>query len=154
MNEILLNICLTAIITAVFKTLIPDERSGKQIKLLLSCFFIIAVLNIVKGSTSIDIFGDFPKIDTKYNDYSIVFTKQTAEEAANALRNRIKIVLHKENITPEKIYIDINISDNSSISFNEIRLVFDDILSESAEKAVRITENCVGNEIKVSLEET
>ncbi len=154
MNEILLNICLTAVMTTVFKALIPDDRKGKHIKLLLSCFFIVVVFNSVKGNIHINSLSDLPEINTSYNNYSVEFSKQTAEEAANELRERIKEVLYNEGFIPEKIYIDINISENSSISFNEIRLVFDDISAESAERAVSITKKTVENEIKVSLEET
>lgn len=153
MNEILLNISITAIITAVFRLLVPDERQGKQIRLLLSCFFIISVLSIFKNDVSIGEIKDIFSIDTSYNNYDITLRKQTADEAANELRSRIKSELKKENIEPEKIYIDINISEYSSISFNEIRLVFNDVSSEAAERAVKITEKCVGNEIRVSLEE-
>lgn len=153
MNEILLNISITAIITAVFRLIVPDERQGKQIRLLLSCFFIISVLSIFKNDVSIGEIKDIFSIDTSYNNYDITLRKQTADEAANELRRRIKSELKKENIEPEKIYIDINISEYSSISFNEIRLVFNDVSSEAAERAVKITEKCIGNEIRVSLEE-
>lgn len=153
MNEILLNICITAVLVSVFKTLIPDERKAKPIRLLLSCFFIIVVFNSVKGNMHLDLLGDLPEINTDYNDYSVEFSRQTAEEAANELREKIRETLCNEGIVPEKIYIDINISENSSISFNEIRLVFDDISAESAERAVSITRKIVENEIEVSLEE-
>lgn len=153
MNEILLNISITAIITAVFKMLVPDERNGKQVKILLSCFFIISVMNAFRDNVKIGEISDIFSIDTTYNNYEVVLEKQTADEAANTMRARIREELLKENIVPEKIYIDINISENQSISFNEIRLVFNDVSMETAERAVKITERCVGYEIKVSLEE-
>lgn len=154
MNNILFNISITAIITAVFKMLVPEEHCGKQIKLLISCFFIVTVINILQNNSSAIDFDSIIKTDTSYNDYSITFEKQTADETANQLRAEIKKQLSAENIFPEKIYIDINISESKSISINEIRLVFDDITGETAERAVKITEESVGNEIKVTLEES
>ena len=152
MNNILLNISITAIITAVFKLLVPEEKNSNQIKLLISCFFIVTVINIFKDcSANID-FSNIINTDFQYNDYSVVFEKQTADEAANVLRSKIKEQLMLENIIPEKIYIDINISDNSSISISEIKLVFNEISAATAERAVEITENCVDNKIKVTLE--
>lgn len=153
MGEILINISAAAIITAVFKLLAPEESGGRQIKLLLSCFFIAAVMGSIEKNAPLIDFEGILTTDTSYNDYSCILERQTADEAANALRERIKTELKKENIEPEKIYIDINISEHSSISFNEIRLVFNDASSEAAERAVIITEKCVGNEIKVSIEE-
>jgi len=70
----------------------------------------------------------------------------------NRIRKR-KNKLEKEKIYPEKIYIDINISENNSISISKIRLVFPDINSHSAERAVEITTECTGNEIEVVTEE-
>ena len=154
MNSILLSISITAIITAVFKLLVPEERNGRQIKLLISCFFIVTIINIFKDSSSFVDFSSIMNVETRYNDYEVIFQKQTADEIANVLRNKIKERLFSEGIVPEKIYIDINISDNSSISISEIKLVFDEISAETAERAVKISEECVENKIKVTLEES
>ena len=137
MNNILLNISITAIITAVFKLLVPEEKNSNQIKLLISCFFIVTVINIFKDcSANID-FSNIINTDFQYNDYSVVFEKQTADEAANVLRSKIKEQLMLENIIPEKIYIDINISDNSSISISEIKI---SLGKEYAEKEGEVTD--------------
>ncbi len=153
MNDILLNISAAAIITAVFKMLVPDERHGKQINLLISCFFIVSVINIFKSNSDLIKLNDLFQIDTSYADYSVIVEKQTADETANALRARLYAELEKENISPEKIYIDINISESGSISISKIRLVFPDISTQEAERAVDITGECVGYEITVELEE-
>lgn len=153
MTEILMNICIAAVITVVFKMILPDERNNHQIKLLLSCFFIIVIFNNIRGNADSFSLDSFSTINTEYNDYSASAYQQTVEEVEYQLKKRISERLLAENIIPENIYIDINISEDSSISFNEIRLVFNDISSESAERAVVITQECVDNEIKVSLEE-
>ena len=62
-------------------------------------------------------------------------------------------VMEKEHIKPDKIYIDINISDKSSISISKIRLVFPDTDTPEAERAVEIAEIITGNEISIELEE-
>lgn len=153
MNNILLDISVTAIITAVFKLLVPEEQCGKQIKLLISCFFIVMVMNVLRDNSFLIDFESIINSETNYNDYSVTFERQTADETANQLRKQIKAHLSSENIFPQKIYIDINILEGNSISISEIRLVFDDITDEKAERAVRMTEECVGDEIKVTLEE-
>ena len=153
MNNILLDISITAIITAVFKLLVPEEQCGKQIKLLISCFFIVMVMNVLRDNSFLIDFESIINSETNYNDYSVTFERQTADETANQLRKQIKAHLSSENIFPQKIYIDINILEGNSISISEIRLVFDDITDEKAERAVRMTEECVGDEIKVTLEE-
>ncbi len=153
MNDSLLSICVAAIITSVFRMLVPDERAGKQIRLIISCFFIVTAVNLLNNFDSFDSVKEILETETNYNDYNVVYEKQTADETANALRKRIYSELEKEKIYPEKIYIDINISESNSISISKIRLVFTDKNSHAAERAVEITEECTGNEIEVVTEE-
>ena len=152
MNNILLNVCVAAIITAVFKMLMPDGRNNRQIRLLISCYFIVSIINIFNDNSFFEL-NDYINIDTEYVDYSLVLKKQTADETANTLRERINQELNEESIFPEKIYIDVNILESSSISISKIRLVFKDIGAIEAERAVELTRKCTGYEIEVKLEE-
>lgn len=153
MNEILIEISVAAIITAIFKILVPGDTHKEQMKLIISCFFIITAINIFTENTDISEIKDIFRTDITYNDYSVDFERQTAEKTADNLRSKLLAEMEKEQIKPDKIYIDINISDNSSISISKIRLVFPDIKSSEAERAVEITEKCTGNEITIELEE-
>ena len=153
MREILLSISVCAIITAVFKILVPENQNGKQVRILLSCFFIVSVMNIFGERSISDEFLDIFTVDTAYTDFTDDYEKQVAGEAADSLSRRIEAELIKENIRPEKIYVNVNISENSSISFNEIRLVLGETAEETAERAVEITKKYTGNEIEVYLEE-
>lgn len=153
MREILFGISVCAIITAVFKLLVPENHSGKQVRILLSCFFIITVMDIFDSRSLSDEFLDIFTADTSYEDFSTDYEYQVAREAAISLSKRIEAELLKEKIKPEKIYVDVNISENSSISFNEIRLVFGEGAEETAERAVEIAKKYVGDEIEVNLEE-
>lgn len=153
MNNIIFSICAAAIITAVFRTLIPDERMGKQVNMVVSCFFLVTVMNLVADIDFLSTFHNILEMDMNYNDYSVIYEMQTADETANILRSRLYKELEKENINPEKIYIDINISKSKSISISKIRLVFPNKDSFEAERAVEITTEYTGNEIEVSAEE-
>lgn len=153
MNEILIEISVAAIITAIFKILVPGDTHKEQMKLIISCFFIITAINIFTENTDISEIKDIFRTDITYNDYSVDFERQIAEKTADNLRSKLLAEMEKEQIKPDKIYIDINISDNSSISISKIRLVFPDIKSSEAERAVEITEKCTGNEITIELEE-
>ncbi len=153
MNEILIEISVAAIITAIFKILVPGDTHKEQMKLIISCFFIITAINIFTENTDISEIKDIFRTDITYNDYSVDFERQIAEKTADNLRSKLLAEMEKEQIKPDKIYIDINISDNSSISISKIRLVFPDIKSSETERAVEITEKCTGNEITIELEE-
>lgn len=153
MKEVLLSACVTAILTAVYKALAPTDKLGSQIKLLAACFFIVSVISAADGAASLFDLSDIMNADTSYNDYSVQFNKMTADETANELRRVISEKLEKENIAPENIYIDVNISDKGSISISEIKLVFGkEDHAVYSERAVALTRQLVGKGIKITAE--
>ncbi len=153
MKEVLMSICAAAIMTAVYKALAPTEKFGVQIRLLVSCFFVLTVINAISGAVPFWDISDIIEADMSYNDYSVHLDNTVTEETARELRSRIKEALAEEGISPEKIYIDINISDNGRISINEIKLVFGrKEYEQNAEKAVVLTRNITGTKIKVTAE--
>lgn len=154
MREAIISICAAAIITAVYKALAPTNKFGAQIKLLTVCFFILSAVNAVTGlNEAWDMSGIVP--DSSYHDYSVQFGERVTEETAAVLRRDIAARLAEENIFPEKIYIDTHISDNGSISINEIKLVFSaKDTGDTAERAVDAVKRLVGTSIKVTAETT
>lgn len=137
--------------TAVYRSLAPTERFGSQIKLLVSCFFAVTVINAVSGAVGLTDITDILHSDTSYNDYSVQLDKLTAEETAANMKRIIKDELAKEGIVPEKIYADVNISDNGGISISEIRLVFGvKEYSLYADRAVALTRRLTGAKITVT----
>lgn len=155
MKNVLFSICVTAIITAVYKMIAPTEKFSSQIKLLISCFFVLSVINAVNGTgLTGDIFR-VPEPDALYNDYSVQINRMTADETAKNMKRIISGKLAAENIFPEKIYVDVNIPDSGSISITEIKLVFGrEDYELYAQRAVRLTRQCTGAAVKVMAELT
>jgi len=153
MKEILLNICLVAVGTALFKMLIPENSMKKQIGFLISCFFITALISFIKGGEW-DVKGiDFDGGNTGYTDY-VDFSQQVnadrKREIAAEMSARIRETLELKEIYPFKIYVIVNISGLYSISISEIKLVLPpdgDFAEASA-----LVEKEVGPGIKVSIE--
>lgn len=153
MRSVLFQVCAAAMITAVLKALLPSEKAGKQIKILISCYFIVVIITAFRSQPLFeDIFSGFG-IDTEYYDYSVSLERHTANETALILRQRLGEKLNEEGIYPEKIYVDVNITDSSSISISEIRLVLKKSNEEIKEKAVRIVRSHVGTQTKITIEE-
>lgn len=153
MTKILLDVSVAAIITAILKIMVPGDKYRDQIKLLISCFFIVTTINSLTNNINIVEINNIFETKSSYNDYSKILEEQTADETANVLRKKLITELEKENIKPEKIYIDVNISEKYGISISKIKLVFEDTNTFAAERAVDITEKYTGNEIIVELEE-
>lgn len=152
MNEIIFSICICAVITAIFKMLIPSDKFEKQVKLVISCFFVVSVMTLAGEGVGIDDLRDIFNTDIEYVDYSAEFYKLTADEVADELRQRIRDKLQQEGISSEKIYIGVNISDSGSISISEIGLVLEEFNEYDAERAVMITRSLVGKETEVEVE--
>ncbi|MCL1823157.1 MAG: stage III sporulation protein AF [Oscillospiraceae bacterium] len=153
MRAILLNICMVAAATALFRLLVPENGFKKQISFLISCFFITAVISFISNAEQN--FKELePSINFESNSSFIDFSGQTTAERKRAIAEemseRVRAVLLQNGIEPSKIYIIVNISDTYSISINEIRLVLkpeDDFTQASA-----LVEKEVGPDIKVIFE--
>ena len=153
MKEVLLSVCAAAIITAIYKAIAPAEKFGAQIKLLTACFFILTAVNAVSGLNDAWDFSDITVPDGSCNDYSVQVTQTVEAETAAVLKRSISDALAEKNIFPEKIYIDVNISDEDRISINEIRLVFDrNDYYIYADRAAALVRRLTGTTIKVTAE--
>lgn len=153
MRDILFQICAAAMITAVIKAILPSDKCTRQIKLLISCYFIVVVISGFRSASfPWDFFSELTD-QTEYNDYTVSFDRQTAEETARLLHERLSENLNENGIYPKKIYIDVNITGTSGISISEIRLVLNNQSEEIAERAVKLVQGYVGTQTKVTIEE-
>jgi hypothetical protein len=153
MRVILLNICFIAAGSALFRMLVPENSFKKQISFLISCFFITAVVSLVRG-VNID-FDSFDGVEFGEQASYIDFTEQTTSARKRAIAEemslRVRGVLEAEEIYPSKIYVIVNISGLYSISINEILLVLPGDADFS--RALALTQRAVGRDIKVTAEE-
>ena len=127
MRDILLNICLTAVALCLFKMLIPENSMKKQTDFLVACFFLASLVffftsgsvNITYGAEHNDI-----NIDIPYINFDEEYTKAQKRAIDREIDFTLSRLLARENIFPQEILTNINISDELCISINEIRLVF------------------------------
>lgn len=153
MNDILFNISITAILTGIIKALIPSEKYEKQVRIIISLFFIIVIAGFLSRGFDISFFSEIDSINTGYNDYTSVIYEMTAEEMANNLNDGIKSLLNEREMHPKKIYIDTNITDNDCISIIEVKLIFRNLEEVDEEEAVRLVKSLVGYKTEVTVEE-
>ena len=153
MNDILFNISLTAILTGIIKALIPSDKYEKQIRIIISLFFIIVIAGFISRGFNLSFFTEIDSINTGYNDYTSVIYDMTAEETAKNLNNGIKSLLNEKGIYPKKIYIDTNISDNDCISIIEVKLIFRNTETIKKEEAISLVKSLIGYKTEVTVEE-
>ncbi len=150
MTHLLLNISLVAILTALFRMLIPDNTLKKQISFFISCFFISAVFSFVTGSVETDDMSDLLTPQTSYVDFSRTYIDSVGENAAKNMSYKIKSLLGEYGIYPEQVYVIVNISDNMSISIVKTELVFAEESADMADFAVELVKRNVGDDIQVA----
>ena len=154
MREILLNISLVAIASALFKMLIPENSFKKQIGFLVACFFVTSVMAQITGGDfelgNLDLITFSGENESRFTDFSEQTTAYRKRIIADEMGARIREVLEQNGIEPSKIYVIVNISGLYSISINEIKLVLpydaDLVLASS------LVEKEVGAGIKVTID--
>lgn len=144
MNEIVLAVCLTAIGLSIAEGLMPSEKFAREIKIIFGLILIIGIANPV-----LKLFKSFSLPDTSYTDIQIEnIQNNTASVLENSIENNlcsaISSMLSEKDIVLNEIYVDVNISENYCISFNEVGLNCDNFsLAES------IIYETFGNETEV-----
>lgn len=120
-----LTACFLGIVITVFSRLYPSEKFEKQMKTIFSLVFIISIVNPIAQK---DLhLPDISETVTTSSDYYQSICENTDEYFIKALENNIsanlKSELNKAEIYPLEIQTSVNISADSSISINEVRVI-------------------------------
>ncbi len=138
--------CFIGIVVAIMDSLYPSEKFQKQIKLIFSAVFILSV-------TSPLLKQDFSFMESvKQVSISENELYQASEDAysyyirsiENNISTRLCTELKQNKINCTNIQTSINISDNSSISINEVNITLEN--SEQIEDAKYIIRQELGDE--------
>ena len=144
--------CYLAVASAILDSLYPNERFGKQMKLLFSLVFMIIVATpFAKGQIEFDI--ALPSSSQAFETYS-----QSADDvealilktAENNINEHLTELLNQNEIYNVKIQTSINISDNNSISINKVTLSFDEQPDPNLNKAEAIIKQELGEVLIVN----
>lgn len=132
--------CFLGIVITIFNSLYPSERFNKQIKTIFSLIFILSAAKpIAAGKLSFPEIGDTVSVSSdRYeaiNDNTYQYFISSVESNISA---SLAGKLREKNIYPEEIETSINISDNCSISINEVKITLAD-MSDSFEAKRCIT---------------
>ncbi len=138
--------CFLGITLSVFSKLYPSEKFGKQMKTIFSLVFIISVLTpFMNGELK---FHAITEAVTASSAYYQSISENTDAYFIRAIENnistRLKATLSEEKIFSSEVQTKINISEDNSISINEvIVLVQNDNYSDEIKKiiAANIGEN-------------
>ncbi len=116
--------CFLGIVITIFSRLYPSEKFEKQMKTIFSLIFILSIVTpIAKNEFNLP---EISETVTASTDYYKSISENADEYFIRALENNIsanlKTELNKAEIYPSEIQINVNISEDSSISINEVRV--------------------------------
>lgn len=147
--------CFLGIVITIFNSLYPSEKFTKQIKTIFSLIFILSIAKpIAAGKFFFPEIGDTVSASTDYysslndNTYNY-FISSVESNISAALEGKLR----EKNIYPEEIETSINISDNGSISINEVKITLKDMSDSFAARQCIIDETEEGVTITVNEKE-
>lgn len=115
-------ICIAAVICGVLELLAPSTRMDSILRFVFGgfmlCAIIIPITNIDLDLTSIpqsEEIVNSAESSTAYNDKSIDYVK-------DSISSLVKSTLEKISVTPEEIFIDMDIDEDSCINMITVRL--------------------------------
>ncbi|MCM1023394.1 MAG: stage III sporulation protein AF [Prevotella sp.] len=129
--------CFLSIVIAIFGSLYPSEKFAGQLKMIFSLIFILSLIKpVLNGKlnlpeiteTAAASTSDYEALRSGADEYFI----RSAEKNIGAV---LEASLHEIGIYPEEIETSINISENYSISINEVKIVLKTENAGSAEAA-------------------
>ena len=149
--EFLTTVCMAAIAAALFRLLVPESKFTKQISLLIACVFVLVTINAVTGA---ELSPDTDQYnisgDTDYIGFSGDVNRALQKKICTDMKNEISAVLSQNDIFPEQIHINVNISGLYSISITQVKLVFSEAQRSAAEAAEELLSQELPPEIKVT----
>lgn len=152
MKDILMNIAISAILSGLFKLLLPENGMKKQINLLIACFFLSSVVFFISNG-DVSFITEAKNLNERggYVDFTSEYTLHTQKEVANALGKKVTLLLEENKIRLKEIRVNVHISDTNSISINEILLVLYQSDENDPELIRSIVREKVGDKIQITI---
>ncbi len=143
-------VCLSAIATAIFKLLIPENKLKNQMTALAAGAFLLTVITAASGAE----FDFSLENETVYESEKFVQVNDEVNEAlrrkiCDDMSHKVNNLLNEQGIYPEEIHIIVNISDLYSINITQVKLVLNS-QDYVAEKAVEILSAQLSKDIEIT----
>lgn len=129
--------CILGIIFAVSENMLPSEKFAKQMKLIFSLILIAVIAApFTEGEISLDSF-DMPEIAEE--DSTFIYNSSFNSLVSDNISDNLGKELSEMGIFPVKISVDINNSQDNSISIIGAEIIIrDGNVRETEEKAAEI----------------
>ncbi len=137
--KFLSTVCIAAIIIAIFRIIIPENKFKKQIAFLVAGVFLVTGISAAAGAEF-----DFSAENTELLEgesfvrFSGEVNEDLLKKICDEMSEKIYEILKKHEIYPKEVHIIVNISGLYSISIRQVKLVFGAEERAAAEAAAEL----------------
>lgn len=151
--KFLSTICVSAICTALFRMLVPENKYSKQISLLIAAVFLLTGITAVTGA---DIDLEAPRFDIQtdsgYSGMTADVNTNLQQKISRDMSDKLYKLLGEHEIYPREIHVIVNISGLYSINITQVKLVFSEGERAAAEAATELISRELPEDIKITSE--
>lgn len=124
--KFLATVCVAAIVMAIFRVIVPENKFKKQISFLIAGVFLLTGISAVSGMEfDFSLENDALLESEKYVQFSGDVNENLRKKICDDMSDKIYKLLNEREIYPKEVHIIVNISGLYSISIRQVRLVFD-----------------------------
>lgn len=151
--DFLLTVCMAAIVSALFRLLVPENKFSKQISLLIVCVFLLTGINALCGA-QLDLSADALDIGVTedYIGFSGDVNKALQKKICGDMSEKLYALMNENDIFPLQIHIGVNISGLYSISITQVKLVLRESDQDKADRALLLLSDALSDDIEIKLE--
>lgn len=137
-RTISLTACFLGIVITIFNSLYPSEKFAKQVKVIFSLIFILSIIKPIAAGKLIQTDYAVSASAERYEALGDSAYSYFLSSVENNISASLEAKLRGKNIYPEEIETSINISDNGSITINEVKITLKDTAERSeAERCIK-----------------
>lgn len=145
-RSIVLITCVISILSGVLDALKPDSRFDRQLRLLLSVVFVLAVLTPFAGGIR-SLHVEWRENVVASEALSDAMASETIAEAGRNLETALTTLLTEGGVTDAAVKVAMHTNDDNSIDIEQVT-----VLCSDTETARSLLTECLGEEVRVHVE--
>ena len=135
--QFLSTVCIAALVTALFRLLVPENKFKNQIGGLLAGIFLLTGISAARN-LELDLDTDYIKIGSDYSGFSGNVTENLKKKICDEMSDKLYGIFHENGIYPDEIHIIVNISGLYSINITGVKVVLGAEQRAAAEAAAEL----------------
>lgn len=148
MRTIVLVTCVISLLSGVLDALRPNAKFDRQMRLLLSAVFLLAILTpLVKGTSAMHV--DWNSDVKISEDLTETMAVQTEACVVENLESTLKELLRNGGVTDAEVEVGMHITEDNCIEIEHVT-----VFCADTETAVALLVECLGEEVTIDVEKT